>query len=138
MDNSTAKKCQEQMVFYVSQMGAEKVRAIDEDAQKLFKSSKDEYIKAERERIVNDYKQKLVQDEIKLKIEKSAEENKIRIQRMQDINQKIISLEKIASQAIIASQAKDQQKYKKFLRDLIIQVKNFNLMFYLFNLIGPD
>jgi hypothetical protein len=31
MDNNTAKKCQEQMVFYISQMGAEKVRAIEED-----------------------------------------------------------------------------------------------------------
>jgi hypothetical protein len=82
MDNSTAKKCQEQMVFYVSQMGGDKLRAIEEDAQILFKRSKDEYIKAEKERIVNDYKLKLVQDEIKLKIEKSAEENKIRIQRM--------------------------------------------------------
>jgi hypothetical protein len=125
MDNNTAKKCQEQMVFYISQMGAEKVRAIEEDTQILLRKAKDEYIKAEKERIINDYKQKLVQDEIKLKIEKSASENRVRIERMQDINQKILALERICAQAIVADQAKDQQKYKHFLRDLIIQVNLF-------------
>jgi 16S rRNA C1402 (ribose-2'-O) methylase RsmI len=91
----------------------------------LLRKAKDEYIRAEKERIVNDYKQRLVQDEIKLKIEKSASENRVRIERMQDINQKIIALERICAQAIVNDQAKDQQKYKHFLRDLIIQVNPF-------------
>lgn len=42
-----------------------------------------------------------MQDEIKLKIEKSADENRIRIARMQDINQKILALENFAAEAIV-------------------------------------
>ena len=59
---------------------------IDASGREESKMERDNYIAQEKARITEEYKGKLAQDEIKLKIQKSAHENAARISRMKTVN----------------------------------------------------
>jgi V-type H+-transporting ATPase subunit E len=71
--------------------------------------------------VVNDYKNKLAQDEIKLKIQRSASENSARIQKMKTVNSLIEKLYKDAKTKMITKQQSDKAMYKDLMKDLIVQ-----------------
>ena len=56
---------------------------------------KNEYVEEEKQRMILDYKNRLAQDEIKLKIQRSAKENAARIQKMKTVNSLIEKLYKV-------------------------------------------
>ena len=83
---------------------------------------KEKYIAEEKERVINDYKIRIQQDEIKLKIQKSTKENAARIQKMKTINQLVEKLYKEAIHKMIKKQEIDSAAYKELLKNLIVQV----------------
>lgn len=77
--------------------------------------------------MVNDYKTKLQQDEIRLRIQKSATENNARIQKMKTVNQLVEKLYKEAKHKMMTKQ-KDTAIYKELIKNLIVQVSKDNLI----------
>lgn len=63
---------------------------------------KNEYVEEEKQRMILDYKNRLAQDEIKLKIQRSAKENAARIQKMKTVNSLIEKLYKDAKTTMVA------------------------------------
>jgi hypothetical protein len=68
MDNFKAKQYHEQMLKFISKQGNDKVASLSKQGEEECAREKAQYIAAEKERIVNDYKTKLAQDDVKLKI----------------------------------------------------------------------
>ena len=70
---------------------------------------------------MNDYKVRLQQDEIKLKIQRSAAENNSRISKMRTVNGLIEKLYHDARIKMVAKQQSDPAQYKELLKNLIVQ-----------------
>jgi hypothetical protein len=68
MNDFEAKQCHEQMVKFIYRQGQDRVLTIENQGQEEFKTERDAFIKAEKERLEAEYKTKLAQDEIKLRI----------------------------------------------------------------------
>lgn len=74
------------MVDFIRTHGHERVQAIDKMAEDDYTVQKENYIAEEKEKIINDYAEKLRKDEITLKIERSKKENTMRIEKMRTVN----------------------------------------------------
>jgi len=68
MDSYTAKQCHEQMIKFITSQGNEKALAIRKQAEEDFQKEKAQFIDQEKKRIEAEFKTRLAQDEIKLKI----------------------------------------------------------------------
>ncbi len=79
MNDQEASKVLESMVQFIENHGRERADTIRKQAQQEFTIEKEKYIANEKERIISDYKNKLQQDEIRLRIQRSAEQNQARI-----------------------------------------------------------
>ena len=127
MDTYKAKQYHEQMLKFIAQQGNEKAVALNKQAEEEVSKERKQYIEGEKARIVNDFKTKLDQDEVKYKIQISAEDNKVRIERMSTVNGLIQKLYKEAKIKIVSEQSKDINQYKEFLKNLIVQVSLHHL-----------
>lgn len=108
------------MVKFIYRQGQDKVLTIDKQGEEEFKKEKDTFIAAEKERLANEYKTRLAQDEIKLKIQKSASENQARIQRMKTVNTFVEKLYKESKNKMVERQKNEPKEYKEFLKNLIV------------------
>lgn len=79
MNEQEAANVLKSMIAFIKTHGDERVETIKRQAQDEFTIQKEKYIADEKERLIADYKNKLSQDEIRLKIQKSAEQNGARI-----------------------------------------------------------
>ena len=86
MNDSEAENVLKSMISFIKSHGDERVSTIRKQAEDEFTIQKEKYIADEKETLIQFYKQKLAQDEIKLKIQKSAEQNAARIQKMKTVN----------------------------------------------------
>ena len=102
MDNYKAKQYHEQLVKFIAQQGNDKAVALSKQAEEEYLKEKRQYIETEKDRIVNDFKNKIAQDEVKHKIQISAEDNKVRIERMSTVNGLIQKLYKEAKVKIVS------------------------------------
>lgn len=121
MDAREAMQCNEALLKFINRTGQDKINTISKQGQEEFNSQRASYIRDEQERIVSDYKTRLAQDEIKLKIQRSANENAARIQKMKTVNALIEKLYKEAKTKMIAKQQHDQAQYRELLKNLIVQ-----------------
>lgn len=121
MDESEAKRCHESLLKFISDQGRERAEQIKRQGQDEFKGQRDSYIKEEQARITNEYNARIAQDEIKLKIQRSANENNARINKMKTVNALIEKLYKEAEVRMIERQQHDIAQYKEFLKNLILQ-----------------
>ncbi len=96
MNDQEASNVLKSMIAFIKTHGDERVSAIAKQTEDEFTIQKEKYIADEKERLIADYKNKLSQDEIRLKIQKSAEQNAQRIQKMKTVNQLIEKLQKEA------------------------------------------
>ena len=122
MNAEEAGRVHRAMLDYIKNHGNENVTKIDKEMNEEFSKQKQVYINEEKERIVHEYKVKLQQDEIKLRIQKSSAENAARIQKMKTINQLIEKLYKEAKHKMINKQKADVASYQLFMKNLIVQV----------------
>lgn len=100
MNDQEASQVLKSMIAFIRSHGDERVDTILRQADEEFTIQKEKYIADEKERITQDYKNKLQQDEIKLRIKKSAEQNAARIQKMKTVNQLVEKLYKEAKHKI--------------------------------------
>ena len=98
------------------------MQTIQNQAQEEFTIQKEKYIAEEKERLIQDYRNKLQQDEIKLRIQKSKEQNEQRIQKMRTINALIEKLYKEAKDKMVKKLAHDKGQYQELCKNLLIQV----------------
>jgi V-type H+-transporting ATPase subunit E len=121
MNDYESKQCQEAMLKFLKRTGEDKANTIKKQADDEFKSQKEAFIEEEKQRLTADYKNRLAQDEIKLKIQRSAQENSARIQKMKTVNSLVERLFKEAKVKIVARQATDSALYKELMKNLIVQ-----------------
>ena len=121
MNDYQVKQCHEAMLKFLRKQGDDKMNGILRSADDECKRQKADYIEEERQRIIQDYKNRLAQDEIKLKIQRSATENVARITKMGTINSLIEKLYKDAKGKLVARQQSDTAAYRELLRNLIVQ-----------------
>ena len=122
MNDKEAQQCYESMLKFIHKQGQDKAKMIESSADEEFKKERNNYIASEKQRITEEFNTRLAQDQIKLKIQKSAAENAARIQRMKTVNSLIEKLYKDAKDLITHKQKNDQAEYKVFLKNLIVQV----------------
>jgi V-type H+-transporting ATPase subunit E len=101
MSDEASTQVLKSMIAFIRSHGDERVAAINKQAEDEFTIQKEKYIAEEKERLTQDYKNKLQQDEIKLRIQKSAEQNAIRIQKMRTVNQLVEKLYKEAKHKML-------------------------------------
>ena len=73
MQDSEATKVLASMIQFIKSHGDERVQSITKQADDEFTIEKEKYIALEKDKLLSDYKAKLQQEEIKLRIQKSAE-----------------------------------------------------------------
>ena len=123
MNADEASQVLKSMVAFIRSHGDERVAAINKQADDEFTIQKEKYIAEEKERLTQDYKNRLQQDEIKLRIQKSAEQNASRIQKMKTVNTLVEKLYKEAKHKMISKQKSDKAAYQELLKNLIVQVR---------------
>ena len=80
------------MVQFIRNHGIERAQTIRKQAQEEFTIEKEKFIAQQKEDIIAAYKKKQAQDEINLKIERSAAQNRARIERMKSVNEMVQNL----------------------------------------------
>ena len=128
MNDTEASKVLTSMIQFIRTHGDERVATINNQAQEEFTIQKEKYIAEEKERLIQDYRNKLQQDEIKLRIQKSAEQNAARIQKMKTVNALIEKLYKEAKDKSVKKLANDKGQYKELCKHLLIQVTHTNVI----------
>ncbi len=121
MDNAEAATILSSMVSFIRTHGHERVDTINKQASDEFTVQKEQYIAEEKERITAEIKERLRKDEINLKIDRSKQENILRIEKMRTINELILQLFKDARVRIVRQQAQNAKVYAALLKDLIVQ-----------------
>lgn len=82
------------MVAFIMQHGKEEVSRIEKSMGDEFTIQKNQYIEEEKKKITENYKNELANQEVRLKIEKSKEQNMQRIAKMKKVNEYIEDLKK--------------------------------------------
>ena len=68
MNDTEASKVLDSMIKFIKSHGEERVQSITKQADDEFTIEKEKYIALEKDKLITDYKTKLQQDEIKLRI----------------------------------------------------------------------
>ncbi len=89
-------------------------------AEDEYTVQKENYIAEEKEKIINDYAERLRKDEINLKIERSKKENAMRIEKMRTVNTLIQQLFSEARISIAKKTTEDKRMYAELIKNLII------------------
>ena len=89
-----ADKVLSSMVAFIKQHGIEEVQRIEKSMHDEFTIQKNQYIQEEKQKITENYKNELANQEVRLRIEKSKQQNAQRIQRMQKVNEYVEELRK--------------------------------------------
>jgi V-type H+-transporting ATPase subunit E len=121
MDNLEAATILSSMVSFIRTHGHERVETINKQASEEFTVEKEKYIAEEKERISAEIKERLRKDEINLKIDRSKQENVLRIEKMRKTNELILKLFSEARVSIVKKQEQDKNKYAELLKNLIVQ-----------------
>ena len=101
MNDYQVKQCHEAMLKFIRRQGDDKMNGILKSAEDECKRQKADYIEEEKVRIIHEYKNRLAQDEIKLKIQRSATENVARITKMSTVNSLIEKLYREAKEKLV-------------------------------------
>ena len=86
MDPQRRKEVLAQMERMIKTQGQEDAAKLSQQAKDETEIEKAKYIDATKREITEEYQRKLKQDEIKLRIQRSADQNKARILKMQQVN----------------------------------------------------
>ena len=124
MNEVTAHKILDSMIAFIKQHGEEEVAAINASADNEFIVQKNNYVSEEKIKITENFKNELENTEVKLKIEKSKQQNMARIEKMKKVNEIVESLRSELKKKVRAEMNANQAQYKKLLKDLLIQVRS--------------
>lgn len=82
------------MVAFIEQHGKEEVDRIMKSMGDEFTIEKNAYVDDEKNKIAQSFKNELENQEVRMKIEKSKEQNHLRIERMKKVNEYVELLRK--------------------------------------------
>jgi vacuolar-type H+-ATPase subunit E/Vma4 len=94
MNTVQAEKILDSMVAFIQQHGKEEVSRIQKSMGDEFTIQKNNYVEEEKKKITENYKNELANQEVRLKIEKSKQQNLERIQKMRKVNEFVEDLRK--------------------------------------------
>ena len=109
------------MIAFIQAHGNERVDEIQMQAENDFTVQKEKMIEAEKKRLYDQFNKDMNIAEINLKIEKSAEQNKIRINKMQKTNELVESLRGEAKKAMQERMQNNRAEYSALLKQLLVQ-----------------
>lgn len=121
MNGKQADEILTSMVAFIKQHGIEEVQRIEKAAGDEFTIQKNQYVDEEKKKISEDFKNKLANEEVRLKIEKSKQQNTARIDRMRKVNEYVETLRTNMKKQVREKLANDPAAYKTLLKDLLIQ-----------------
>jgi V-type H+-transporting ATPase subunit E len=121
MNETEASTILKSMVAFIRSHGEERVQMIAKQADDEFTIQKENYITEEKDKIANEFKDRLKKEEINLKIEKSKKENAKRIENMRKTNELIQKLYKEARVTVVKYQKQKPDEYRNLLKNLILQ-----------------
>jgi vacuolar-type H+-ATPase subunit E/Vma4 len=113
------------MVAFIRQHGQEEVTAIKTASDAEFIVQKNNYVTEEKLKITENFKNELENQEVRLKIEKSKQQNAARIERMRKVNEIVETLRNELKQKVRKEMKADAGKYKELVKNLLIQVSIF-------------
>ena len=122
MNDMQAKKILESMVAFIRQHGEEEVQAINASADNEFIVQKNNYVSEEKIKISENFKNELDNQEVRLKIEKSKQQNAARIEKMRKVNEIVENLRTELKSKVRQEMRNDKASYKKLMKELLIQV----------------
>merc|ERR1740139_2092747 len=109
------------MIEFIEQSGKERCEEIQRQAKQDFAVGKEQAIENEKKRLKDNFENKLVNAEVQLKIKKSAQQNKARIDRMRAINELVEKLLVETKKSMAAKFNENPEEYKDLLEQLLIQ-----------------
>ena len=122
MSDLQAERILQSMINFIEQHGKEQVKDIELQSANEFTISSTQYLEAEKAKIVQNFEAKKSNQEIELKIKKSMQQNKARIERMKAVNIIVEKLRTELKERVQREMSQDQGTYKKLLKALLIQV----------------
>ena len=122
MNDVQAKRILDSMISFIKQHGEEEVSAINTSADNEFIVQKNNFVSEEKVKITENFKNELENQEVRLKIEKSKQQNTARIEKMKRVNEIVETLRTDLKSKVRQEMMKDKNQYKQLMRDLLIQV----------------
>ena len=113
------------MVASLQEKGDAEVLKIQKSCEEEVSSTKTSYIEEERNKIIENFKNELANEEVKLKIEKSKSQNMERIKKMRAVNEYLEKIKDQTKAQVREDMKKDPNAYKELLKGLLIQVCEF-------------
>ena len=108
------------MINFIKAHGNERVDEIKAQAANDFTVGKEKTIEQEKKRLTEQYEKDLAAAEINMKIERSAQQNQERIQKMRKINELVESLQADAKHQMASRMQDNPDEYATLLKELLI------------------
>ena len=122
MNATASEKILNSMIAFIQEHGKETVAKIEKSMGDEFTIQKNQYVDDEKKKIHENYVNELANQEVRLKIEKSKQQNAQRIARMRMVNTFVDALVKETKQKLRDNMNNDKQAYKTLMKNLLIQV----------------
>ena len=121
MNKGQAGTILDSMIKFIEAHGKERVSDINMQMENDFTVQKEKMIDAEKKRLYEQFNKDLNIAEINLKIEKSAQANKVRINKMSQTNVLVESLREKTKQSLQEKMSSDRAAYSELLKKLLVQ-----------------
>ena len=109
------------MINFIKSHGDERVSEIEDESRQAFNIEKEKMIELEKNRLEDKLSKDLQSAEVNMKIARSAELNKARIEKMRRTAQLVDSLLFDAKVAMNERMESDPDAYKKLCKELLVQ-----------------
>ena len=109
-----------QMIEFIKNSGKERCNEIEKHAEEEFTVQREKTIDAQKDRINKNYVFKLKNEDTRMKQEKSADQNKARIERMKMINNLVEKLKGNAQEQLHSHFNENQDQYTQLLSRLLL------------------
>lgn len=120
MNDADVSKQIQQMVRFIRQEAEEKANEITVSAEEEFNIEKLQLVEAEKKKIRQEYERKEKQVDVRKKIEYSMQLNASRIKVLAAQDELVNAMKEAAAKELLLV-SKDHSKYKKLLKELIVQ-----------------
>ena len=121
------------MIAFIHEHGKETVAKINKAKDDEFTVQKNQYVDDEKKKIRDNFEAETANQEVRIKIEKSKQQNAQRIAKMRMVNEYVDRLVKETRDNLRTQMKNDPAAYKELMKNLLIQVStNQNTFFFIF------
>ena len=109
------------MINFIQAHGKERVQEIEDESREAFNIEKEKLIESEKNRLEEKHTKDLQNEEVKMKIERSAELNKARIEKMRRTSKLVDSLLFDAKVKMQQKMTDEPDSYKQLMEQMLVQ-----------------